>query len=52
MKGFQAFADHPFGSWIVNGLAVVAFILVLKILASRLPEDGIPGAVRAGIQSV
>jgi hypothetical protein len=52
MKGFRAFADHPFGSWVVNGLAVVAFILVLKILGSRLPESGVPGAVRGAIQSV
>lgn len=53
MKTFRAFAEHPFGSWIVNGLAVVAFILVLKLLASQfLPQDGPSGAIRAGINAV
>lgn len=52
MSSFRAFADHPFGSWVINGIAVVAFILVVKILASRLPEDGVPGAIRGAIQSV
>lgn len=52
MKAFQTFAAHPFGSWVVNGLAVVAFILVLKMLVSRLPKDGPVGAVRAGVEAV
>jgi hypothetical protein len=52
MKFFQSFADHPFGSWVVNGLAVVAFILVLKVLVSRLSDDGPVGAVKAGVLSV
>lgn len=52
MKFFESFADHPFGSWVVNGLAVVAFIIALKLLSSRLPENGIPGAIKAGVAIV
>jgi hypothetical protein len=53
MKTFRAFAEHPFGSWIVNGLAVVAFILVLKLLVSQfMPDTGVPGAIRAGVQAI
>lgn len=50
---FRKFADNPFGSWVINGLAVVAFILVLKLLASQFLKDNGPmGAVKAGIQAV
>lgn len=52
MKFFQEFADHPFGSWVVNGLAVVAFIIVAKILVSRLQDSGFLGAVKAAVMSV
>lgn len=53
MKTFRAFADHWFGSWVINGLAVVAFILALKLLASQfLPQEGTPGAIRAGISFI
>lgn len=52
MKTFDQFADSRLGSWVVNGLAVVAFILVLKLLVSRLPEDGPFGAIKAGVASV
>lgn len=50
---FQKFADSTIGSWVINGLAVVAFILVLKLLASQFLKDSGPmGAVKAGIQAV
>ncbi len=52
MKVFKQFAEHPFGSWVVNGLAVVAFIIVLKMLAMRLPDQGPSGAVKAAIATV
>lgn len=52
MKLFESFADHPFGSWVVNGLAVVAFIVALKVLSSRLPDSGPLGAVKAGVAIV
>jgi hypothetical protein len=52
MKTFDSFADSRIGSWVVQGLAVVAFIVALKLLSSRLPEDGPLGAVKAGIAIV
>lgn len=52
MKGFHAFADHWFGSWVINGLSVVAFILVLKILVARAPSSGPMGAVKAGVGAI
>lgn len=52
MKFFDAFAEHPFGGWIINGVAVLAFIIAVKLLASRLPDSGPAGAVKAGINVV
>jgi hypothetical protein len=52
MKAFNQFASHPFGSWIINGLAVVAFILVLKILVNRLPNEGPLGAGKSAINAI
>lgn len=53
MKTFRAFSEHWLGSWVINGLAVIAFILVLKLLASQfLPDAGVPGAIKAGIGAV
>jgi hypothetical protein len=52
MKVFKEFADHPFGSWVINGLAVMAFFIAFKmIVAAALPQNGAPGAVRAGVMS-
>lgn len=52
MKVFQEFADHPFGSWVINGLAVMAFFIAIKlIVAAALPQNGPGGAVRAGVMS-
>lgn len=52
MKFFSQFAGHPFGSWVINGLAAVAFILVLKILANRLPDDGVMGAGKSAVNAI
>jgi hypothetical protein len=52
MKFFDAFAEHPFGAWVVQGVAVLAFIIAIKILASRLPDSGPAGAIKAGINVV
>jgi hypothetical protein len=52
MKWFKSFSDHPFGGWVIEGLAVVAFILALKVAVSKVPDKGIPGAIKAGIQSI
>ena len=52
MKYFDAFAEHPFGGWVVNGVAVLAFIIVIKILATRLPETGAGGSVKAAVNIV
>ena len=50
---FQKFADNPFGSWVINGLAVVAFILALKLVASQIKQDTGPvGAIKAGINAI
>jgi len=52
MKTFSEFADHPFGGWVINGLAVIAFIIVAKLLVSRLPDQGVLGTVKAGVNYV
>lgn len=53
MKFFDQFAESRLGSWTVNGLAVVAFILVLKLISARfLPDQGPAGAVKAAVASI
>lgn len=52
MKFFDAFAEHPFGGWIIQGISVVAFIVALKILTSKLSDSGPMGAVKAGVNIV
>jgi hypothetical protein len=51
-KGFGEFADSGPGSWIINGLSVVAFIIVLKIAVSKLSDSGFFGAVKASVNMV
>ena len=46
MKFFNSFADNPFGSWVVNGLAVLAFFVAIKIVAQKLGDKGLPGAIK------
>lgn len=52
MKQFEQFASHPFGSWVINGIAVVAFILALKLIVNRLPDNGPLGATKAAVNAV
>lgn len=52
MKFFNEFADHPVGSWIINGMSVVAFIVMIKVIVSRLQDSGILGAFKAAVMSV
>jgi hypothetical protein len=52
MKVFNQFASHPFGSWVINGLAVVAFILLLKVLVNRLPDSGPLGAGKSAVNAI
>lgn len=52
MKFFDAFAEHPFGGWVIGGLSVVAFIIVLKILVARFPDAGVPGTIKAGVNII
>lgn len=49
---FKAFSQHWVGSWIINGLSVVAFIIVLKILTAKLPNSGMLGAGKAAVNTV
>lgn len=44
--------EHPFVQFIVLGLAVVAFILALKALASTLPDSGPLGAAKSVVSSI
>ncbi len=43
---------EAFRNWIILGLAVVAFIILLKLGASWLPESGVPGAFKRVIGSL
>jgi len=52
MLGFKKFADHWFGSWVINGLSVVAFIIVIKVLMSKAPNTGAIGAGKAAVNIV
>jgi len=51
MTYFNQFADHPFGGWVINGIAVVAFIIVIKVLVSRLQDGGVLGAIKASVMT-
>lgn len=52
MKAFKEFADHPFGAWVINGMAVIAFIIAFKIIVSKFPNSGVLGAAKAAINTV
>lgn len=38
--------DNVVAQWVVGGLSVVAFILLLKAGASWLPDGGVPGTIK------
>jgi hypothetical protein len=44
--------DNVVVQWIVLGLSVVAFILILKLGASYLPEGGVTGAFKRVLGSL
>ena len=52
MKTFKKFADHWFGSWVINGISVIAFIVVLKVIMARLPNSGVAGAAKGTVNLV
>jgi hypothetical protein len=41
-----------FREWIIVGLSVVAFILLLKLLSSYLPDEGMLGALKRVVASL
>ena len=51
-KFFDEFANSGPGSWIINVLAVMAGIVLAKLLVLRLPDNGFFGAVKAGVNYV
>jgi hypothetical protein len=44
--------DNVVAQWMVQGLSVVAFILLLKLGASFLPQQGILGSIRTVVGSL
>ena len=44
---FRDFVDHPLGRWATLVLAVSAGIILLKLGLSRLPDQGVPGAIKS-----
>ena len=52
MKLFNQFADHPFGSWIINVISVIAGILLFKVLTSKFPDAGFPGSIKAAVSAI
>ena len=52
MKFFNEFADSGAGSWIINGMGVIAFIVLAKVAVSKMPDSGFLGAVKAGVNFV
>lgn len=48
-KFFGEFADHPFGGWVIGGLAAMSFFIAAKVVANRAPDSGILGAIKAAI---
>ncbi len=38
--------------WFINGLSVVAFILLLKLSASYLPDMGVLGALKRVLANI
>jgi hypothetical protein len=39
-------------SWVITGISVVAFIVLLKLGMSYLPDGGIPGAFKRVIGTI
>jgi hypothetical protein len=47
---FENFGDN-FKSWVIMGIAVMAFFIAAHMLVSMFPQSGPLGAVRAGVLS-
>ena len=52
MDGFRKFSSHWFGAFVILILAVNAGIIAEKMLVSRFPDSGIPGAFKSAIMMV
>lgn len=48
-KFFDDFANSGPGSWLINVLAVMAGFIMVKLLTLRLPDSGMFGALKAGV---
>ena len=44
--------DNVLAQWVIAGLSVVAFILLLKFGAAHLPDQGIPGSLKKIVASI
>lgn len=44
--------DNVVANWVVGGLSVVAFILLLKVGVSYLPDGGVTGVVKNVINNI
>jgi hypothetical protein len=51
-KFFDDFANSGPGSWLINVLAVMAGIILFKLLVLKLPDNGFTGAIKAGVNFV
>lgn len=47
---FENFGDN-FKSWVVMGIAVMAFFIAAHMLVAMLPQNGPAGAIRAAVLS-
>jgi hypothetical protein len=46
-KFFDEFANSGPGSWIINVLAVMAGFILAKFLVLKMPDQGLPGSIKA-----
>jgi hypothetical protein len=51
-KFFNDFANSGPGSWLINVIAVMAGIILAKLLVIKFPDSGFGGAVKAGVNFV
>ena len=42
---------HPFTQWVILGVAVMAFFIVAKLAAGRLPDGGVTGAIKNAVNA-
>lgn len=51
-KLFDDFANSGAGSWLINVLAVIAGIVLVKLGVLKLPDSGLLGAIKAIVNYV